>query len=458
MGRVQVPETRYARSGDLQLAYQQWGDGPRLLIVPPLVTNIEVVWEHELYRRVLEHMGKHMTCVHFDKRGIGLSDRPDEHPTLEQRIDDISAVMDGAGWGRASLLGISEGSPMSQLFAVEYPARVERIVLMNGVAPFQYWDRVPEYLRPGDPRVPNLDEAMRVLTDGWPDNAEYFAGWFMPSQASNDSFVRWLARFQRLSASPKVFARQVESVAQLDAGDAPERITQPTLVVHVTGDRVIPVVMGRILADLIPGACYRELPGEDHFLWIMPSWRAAADAVIEFVTGTPATRTTSRRFATVLFTDIVDSTRRSAALGDTNWREVLDSHDRIARGLIDEHGGRVVKSTGDGLLAVFDMPSQGVTCGVALCSSLRAIDVPIRAGVHAGEIELHDDGDISGIVVNLAARVEQRAADDELWASSTVRDMMLGGVVSFSDRGEYELKGIAGSWRLFAVEPSQRAL
>jgi class 3 adenylate cyclase len=175
------------------------------------------------------------------------------------------------------------------------------------------------------------------------------------------------------------------------------------------------------------------------------------DAFIEFITGTPTTRTTTRQFGTVLFTDIVDSTRQSAAMGDSKWRAVLDGHDRTARGLIDQHRGRVVKSTGDGLLAVFDAPSQGVECGIRMCDALRGIGVQIRAGVHAGEIEVHDDGDISGIAVNLAARVEQQAADGELWTSSTVRDLMLGGSASFTERGEHQLKGIEGTWRLFSV-------
>lgn len=223
---------------------------------------------------------------------------------------------------------------------------------------------------------------------------------------------------------------------------------------HVKGDRVLPVAGGRLLAELIPDAQYVEMPGEDHFAWIMPSWRELNDILIEFATGTAVARTSTRRFATVLFTDIVGSTRQSAERGDAAWRAILDSHDRIARGLIDEHEGHVVKSTGDGLLVTFDAPSQGVACSVSLRDALAGIGVEIRAGVHAGEIELHDDGDVSGIAVNLAARVEQRAGDGEIWASSTVRDLMLGGSTAFSDAGEHELKGIDGSWRLFSIAAS----
>ena len=452
---MQVPETRYARTPDgLRLAYQQWGEGPPLLMVPGLVSNTEVAWEHELYHRVLEYWGRYMTCVQFDKRGIGLSDRPDESPTLAQRMGDIVTVLDTVGWQRAHVLGISEGGMMSQLFAAEYPERVDRLVLASTNVPPGYWDRIPGCVRDGDPPIrptPELIAMFEQLVDGWPENSEYFVEWFMPSQATNAAYVRWVSRLQRLSASPKDFARQVHSVMTLDGGDAPERITAPTLVAHVAGDRVLHVAGGRLLAELVPGAQYIEIAGNDHFQWIQSNWRVIADGMIEFFTGTVPEPITTRRFATVLFTDIVGSTKSSAALGDNAWRAILDQHDVIARKIVEKHGGRVVKSTGDGLLVVFDVPSHGVDCGLELCRALATIDVPIRAGVHAGEIEVHDDGDISGIAVNLAARVEQAAADGELWVSSTVRDMMLGGAAGFDERGEHVLKGIDGSWKLFAV-------
>ncbi|MGO9875717.1 MAG: adenylate/guanylate cyclase domain-containing protein [Acidimicrobiia bacterium] len=289
------------------------------------------------------------------------------------------------------------------------------------------------------------------LADGWPENSQEMVDWMMPDQSTNEAFVRWCGRFQRLSASPRDFRRQIEGIFQLDAGDAPERITAPTLVIHVKGDRVLPVACGRALAEIIPDARYVEVEGDDHFSWALPNWRDIVDPALEFLTGTMLERAPTRRFATVLFTDIVDSTRQSAAVGDTAWRTTIDAHDRLARKLVDRHGGRVVKSTGDGLLVVFDVPSQAVSCGAAMVRELRSIGVDIRAGVHAGEIEVHDDLDVSGIAVNLAARVEQAAHDGELWSSSTVRDLMLGGAATFEDRGEHALKGIDGAWRLFAV-------
>jgi class 3 adenylate cyclase len=451
---MQMPETHYARAGDLRLAYHQWGDGPPLMIVPDLISNVEVAWEHELYRRTLEHLGKHMTCAYFDKRGIGLSDRFDEAPTLQQRTEDILAVMDTVGWERAHFLGTSEGAAMGQLFAADFPARVESLTLINTFPSPRYQGRIPQYIREGDPPIltgPQIYEHFLHILETWGEDASPLVEWAMPSQIGNESFTRWMARLQRYAASPRDFKRQLDSIFALDAGDAPERISARTMVMHVKGDQELHVAMGRLLADLIPGAKYVEIEGADHFSWIMPNWRDVADVVIEFATGTSLKRTSTRQFGAVLFTDIVDSTRQSAAVGDSNWRAVLDGHDRTARGLIDQHRGRVVKSTGDGLLAVFDAPSQGVSCGIEMCHALRGIGVEIRAGVHAGEIEVHDDGDISGIAVNLAARVEQKAADGELWTSSTVRDLMLGGSARFTERGEHELKGIDGSWRLFSV-------
>jgi class 3 adenylate cyclase len=362
--------------------------------------------------------------------------------------------MDELGWDKASLVGISEGGVMSQLFAATYPERVERLALHNTIAPRRYWARIPALMRDGD-RPLESEEQVRArfnqLANGWPENSQELVDWMMPDQRDNESFVRWVGRCQRLSASPRDFRRQIESLFEIDAEDAPERIACPTLVQHVHGDRVLPVVFGRVLAEVIPDARYHEVVGDDHFSWAMPNWRDIGDPLIEFVSGTAVTRVATRRFATVLFTDIVDSTGQAASLGDTAWHAVLDEHDRVARRLVDFHGGRVVKSTGDGLLVVFDVPSSGVECGTELCRELGNLGVQIRAGAHAGEIEVHDDGDISGLAVNLAARVEQQADDGHLWVSSTLRDTLLGSTTTFEDRGESRLKGFDGTWRLFAV-------
>jgi len=451
---MRVPEVRYARSGDLRLAYQKWGDGPPLLIIPDLISNCEVTWEHESYRRTYEHLGKHMTCVYFDKRGIGMSDRFDEAPTLEQRDADVLAVMDEVGWSSAHIVGQSEGGAMGMLFAVEHPERVESLTIMNSFVPPTYRPRLDEFVRDGDPPMLSEEDIyghfIHILGT-WGEDASYLVGWECPSQVGNEAFTRWMARLMRFAASPNDFVRQLDSIFNFDAGDAPERVTTRTQVIHVTGDLTLTVAGGRLLADLIPDAKLVEVDGADHFSWIMPNWRDIADEVITFAIGGEIKRTTSRKFATVMFTDIVDSTKQSAAVGDEAWRGVLDGHDRTARRLIDQHDGQVIKSTGDGLLATFDSPSQGVECGLQLAEELRGIGIDIRAGIHAGEIEVHDDGNISGIAVNLAARVEQCAGNGELWSSPTVRDMLLGSAATFDDQGEHALKGIDGAWRLYAV-------
>jgi class 3 adenylate cyclase len=451
---MQVPETHYASTDGLRIAYQQWGSGPRCLIIPALISNIEIHWEHETYRRTLDHLGKYMSCVHFDKRGIGLSDRFDGVPTLEQRLDDMVCVMDAVGWDRANLFGVSEGALMAQLFAADHPERVESVALLNSTMTPRYRRQVPDHVQSGDPPLPREQEIIdrfHEIADAWSDDPSYMINYEMPSQIGNDEVSRWIGRLQRFSATPNEFRRQLESFVQLDAGDAPERIEAPTLVMHVKGDRVLPVAIGRLLAELIPDSTYVEIDGEDHFAWMMANWREIVDTYIEFATGDPVESAGTRRFATVMFTDIVNSTRQSSTVGDTRWLDTLEGHDRITRELVDRHGGRVVKSTGDGILALFDVPSQAVSCGVEMIDALAGIGIEIRAGAHAGEIEMRDDGDISGLAVNLAARVEQQATDGELWVSSTIRDMMLGGDVRFDDRGPHELKGIDGQWRLFAV-------
>ena len=450
--RVQVPDTQYADADGTRIAYQMFGDGPPVLIVSGLLSNVEITWEHELFRRTFERLGKHVTAVLFDKRGVGLSDRFDEAPTADQRIGDIVSVLDAVGWDKAHIHGMSEGGLMAQHFAAQHPERVLTLGLLNSSISPRYWRRLREYWLADDPEEVDSVPRFLEMADDWPSNPERMVDWFLPSQSGNESVIRWFGRLQRLSCSPRDFRRQIESVFQLDPGDAPERIAVPTHVTHVKGDAVLPVAIGRLLADLIPDARFLEMPGNDHFAWCMPNWTQLLDAYLEFVLGRPVQSAATRRFATVLFTDIVNSTSASALVGDTRWRELLESHDRIARQLIDANGGRVIKSTGDGLLAIFDLPSQAVECSAQLIESLAGIGISIRAGVHAGEVEVREDGDISGIAVNLAARVEHAGEPGFLWVTSTVRDMMLGGSVVFTDQGQHDLKGIEGTWRLYRME------
>ena len=453
---MDFPDIDFATTPDgVRIAYQQWGEGPPLIICPQIISNIEVHNEHEYYRRVREHVGRFFHCVEFDKRGIGLSDRIDgELPDLETRLQDITTVMDAMGWESAHFWGISEGAMMGQLFAADHPHRVRTLTLVNAFVSPRYVPRVAHHIRPGDAWALDRDAIWArfvEIAESWGVDAGPQVEWEVPSKVGDESFVRWMARVQRSAATATDFMRQLENIMELDSGDAPERITVPTLVQHVKGDRVLTVAMGRLLADLIPDAAYQEIEGDDHFSWILPNWREMADGFIEFAIGVRPDRATTRSFGTVLFTDIVESTERSAEVGDATWSDVLHEHDRISRRAVEEKGGRVVKSTGDGLLALFPMPSDGVDYAVQMRRDLAGAGVDIRAGLHCGEVELHDDGDISGVTVNLAARVEQSADDRAVWVSSTVRDMMMGSDVEFSDAGEHALKGIEGRWRLFSV-------
>lgn len=452
-----IPDTRYAKTASgLRIAYQKWGDGPPCLIVPALVSNVEIQWEHELFRRTLERWGKFMTCVAFDKRGIGLSDRFDGTPTLEERIEDITCVMDAVGWRQAHLQGTSEGGLMIQLFAANHPERVLSAGLLNSVVPHKYRPLVRALFEEGDAPITTtkeIGERFMKIAETWGEDHTFMLDYELPSQNGNEGVTRWMARLCRMSASPRDFRKQFESLVRLDAGDAPERIRARALVQNVKGDRVLPAAGGRVLASLIPGAIYEDVPGDDHFAWCMPVWRTTLDRYIEFATGQPVPYTVVRKFANILCTDIVNSTKQAVSAGDVAWRETMEGHDRVTRELVGRHGGQVVGSTGDGLLATFDVPSQAVGCGIEMLKALAEIGVTIRAGVHAGEIGIVE-GDITGIAVNLATRVSQKAADGEFWVSSTVRDMMLGGSTVFTDRGQHALKGFDDPWRLYAVSRS----
>jgi class 3 adenylate cyclase len=309
-------------------------------------------------------------------------------------------------------------------------------------------------VEPDDPPIDfgYVVEQFRELVRTWGVDAGFMTEWMMPSQRDNVAFVRWTARWQRQTASPADIQRQIDSVLNLDAMDCLADIEAPTMVMHVKGDRVVNVASGRLLADRIADATYVEIPGEDHFLWVMPNWRHIVETVVEFVLGRPFPTTTHRRFAAVLFTDLVDSTVQSAATGDVAWRATLESHDRICNEAVTQHAGRIVKGTGDGVLALFDSPSQAVSAAADIVTKLGSISLGVRAGVHAGELEMRDDGDITGTAVNICARVEQAAGLGEIYVSSAVRDMLLGGDHRFVERGDHQLKGVDGTWKLYALD------
>jgi class 3 adenylate cyclase/pimeloyl-ACP methyl ester carboxylesterase len=449
--RVAVPDVRFADNEGVAIAWTQWGSGPDLLVVSPLVSNVEIVWEHEIYRRFLEYMGRHLRMTNFDKRGMGISDRFNGELTLEGRTGDILAVMDAAGLEKPALLGLSEGGLMAQLFTATHPDRVERLLLANsfpGASGF-----VAAHTDPDGSFAP-LHAKLRMfqkLVETWGRDPQFFVDWMAPSQSANESFVRWIGRFQRQSATAADLQRQLDNIAGLDTTDRMRDITVPTLVLHGVGDAVTPAAAGRGIAESIPGAKFVELPTDDHFLLSALNWTEIADLTIQFVTGCRPEHRNERRFATVVFTDIVESTALTAATGDDRWCNTLDSHDKIAWDTAERHHGTIVKSTGDGLLARFDSPLQAVEFASDLRRELASVELRIRCGVHTGEIELRESGDITGMAVNLAARVEQTAEDGMIFVSSTVRDMLLGGDTRFEDRGEHSLKGFDDQWRLFAL-------
>jgi class 3 adenylate cyclase len=448
---VHAPEIEFTDIDGVAIGWCHWGSGPDLLVVSPIVSNVELVWEHEIYRRFLEYLGCHLRVTAFDKRGMGISDRFDGELTLHQRSDDVLAVMNAAGLEHPALLGMSEGSLMAQLFTVEHPDRVSRLLLANsypGASGFVAAHTDPD--GSVEPLVAKLQMFDR-LVETWGREPQFFVDWMAPTQSDNDAFVRWTGRYQRQSATAADLRRQLDSLATHDITDDIGNITTPTLVLHGSGDAVMPVAIGRAIAAAIPGAAFVELPTADHFLLSADGWMDIADRVIEFVAGSRPERRIQREFATVVFTDIVASTARTAAAGDHDWSTTLDRHDQIAWVIADRHHGTIVKTTGDGILARFGSPADAVKFAGELRAELAGITLPIRCGVHAGEIELRETGDITGMAVNLAARVQQTADDGAIFVSSTVHDMLLGGNERFDDRGERALKGFSTPWRLFEL-------
>ena len=450
-----VPEVHFADSEGYALGWMQWGTGPDVLVVSPLVSNIEIVWEHEIYRRFLEYIGRHLRITSFDKRGMGISDRFDGVLTLDQRAADILAVIEAAGIERTSVLGLSEGGLMAQLFAAEHPERVDRLVLANsfpGASAFvaAHQDDEGSF----DPLQAKL-AMFATLVETWGRDPQFMVDWFAPSQSGNEAFVRWLGRYQRQSATATEVQRHLDGISVLDTTERMRDISAPTLVMHGAGDKVTPASASRGTAECIPNARFVELDTDDHFLLSATPWMDIADLMIEFVTGARPVRPHERAFATVVFTDIVASTARSATVGDDEWCNTLDSHDRIAWETADRNHGTIVKSTGDGLVARFDSPLHAVHFASELRRDLAGIGLQIRGGVHTGEIELREGGDISGVAVNLAARIEHAADDGTIFVSSTVREMLLGGDTQIDDRGEHVLKGFDHPWRLFQLlDPS----
>jgi class 3 adenylate cyclase len=429
------PDTRYAKSGDVHIAYQVFGEGPvNLVIVPGFVSNIELFWDQPELARFLLRTASYARVAMFDKRGTGLSDRVAGIPHLDERMDDLRSVMDAAGMEQAAVFGVSEGGALSMLFAATYPDRCRALMLWGA------------YSRSSQEAIDGL---LSYVDRGWGTGGGLPL--FAPSRANDPVLQNWWGKLERLGASPAAAATLMRMNGQINVRDIIPTIRVPTLIIHRSGDQLVPVKAARTLAKHIPGARYVELPGTDHFFFIGDNADDGADAMEEFLTGSHAPVDVERVLATVLFTDIVGSTDKAEALGDQRWRNLLANHHAAVRRNLDRFRGREIKTTGDGFLASFDGPARGIKCACSIADEVRRLGIEVRAGLHTGECEVMGD-DYGGIAVHIGARVAALAGAGEVLVSSTVRDLVAGSGLRFIDFGVRSLKGVQGEWRLFAVE------
>ena len=437
-------ETRYARSGDLRIAYQVVGDGPvDLLWAPGYLSHLEQNWWWPSYADMLDRLASFSRLILFDRRGTGLSDRILSLGSFEEMMDDIRAVLDAASSERAALFGGAEGGPMCALFAATFPERTSALILgasypRRTVAPDFPWgldeERQEQILSAYETRWGTPDFGVRALA---------------PSLADDERFRQWHAQACRFAGTPASALAWFRITMQIDIRDVLPAIRVPTLVLHRTDDRVVPVEAGRYLAEHIPGARLVEGPGSDHYPF-SGDHRLFVDEVEEFLTGERRGRELDRVLATVLFTDIVGSTERAVELGDRRWKELLADHHHVVRSALGQHRGSEVRLTGDGFLATFDGPARAIRCAEAIRDGVRALGLEIRAGLHTGEIELAGSG-IEGVAVHIGARVSSLAGTGEILVSSTVKDLVVGSGVTFEERGVHALKGVPGEWHVYAV-------
>ena len=439
-----APEVRYARSGDIEIAYSVVGDGPTdLVFVSGFISHLDLIWEFPPFASPFRRLAGIGRLILFDKRGTGLSERNLGFGSVADRMDDIRAVMDAAGSERAALYGVSEGGPLALVFAATYPDRVSKLVLYGTFASLV---RTPDY--PIGFESVDADAVAAMFRDYW--GTGNVIRMFV-SDAPDDA-LPFLARYERSACTPHMADEIIRKNLEIDVRDVLSAIAVPTLVVHAAKDPMIPVEGGRYLAENIAGARFLELEGNAHASWD-GNWLMHPD-LTKFLRGDGAPISEpdhDRVLATVLFTDIVKSTERTAAVGDQRWKEVLDDHDRVARREMDRFRGRLIKTTGDGLLATFDGPARAIGCAQGIHDAMRHFGVDIRAGVHTGEIELRE-GDITGLGVVIARRICDTASDGELLTSRTVKDLVAGSGIAFVDRGEHMLKGVPDEWRLYSVQ------
>jgi pimeloyl-ACP methyl ester carboxylesterase len=440
-----APRTRFARSGRYSIAYQVVGEGPfDLLYIPGFVSNVELAWQEPRLARFLGGLAAFSRLIAFDKRGTGLSDRVslDELPTLEERLEDVVAVLDAVGSERAALVSHSEGGNLGVLFAATYPERTIALVTVGIFA-----KRIPSPDYPWAPTPEDRAAEIEAMERDWGVDAGVAK--LAPSALRDEGFAESLATYFRQSASPGAAAALLRMNTQIDIRRVLPTIQVPTLMIHRTDDLDANVEEGRWAAAQVPGARFVELPGEDHLPWVGDQ-ETILDLVEEFLTGSPRARAIDRVLATVLFIDIVGSTQRAADMGDERWKALLNDFFSAVRRELVRFRGREIHTTGDGLLATFDGPARAVRCAMAIREVVRALGLGIRAGVHTGEVEL-GDAVVQGIAVHIGARVAALAGDGEVWVTSVVRDLVPGSGLVFSDRGTHALKGVPGEWHLFSA-------
>ncbi|HJU82112.1 MAG TPA: adenylate/guanylate cyclase domain-containing protein [Acidimicrobiia bacterium] len=440
------PQTQYAKSGDVSIAYQVTGGGSRdLVYVPGFVSNIEVMWDDPGLVGFLERLASFSRLITFDKRGTGVSDPvpPDQLPTLETRMDDLRAVMDAVGSARATLFGHSEGGNMCILFATTYPERTDGLILTGSYAKRIRSDEYP-WAPTREERQTHIEEVERTWGNRGLD-VEYYA----PSRADDPAFVEWLARYARLSASPKAAAALIRMNSEIDVTSVLPLVRVPTLLLYRADDPDVSVEEGRYIASKVPDARLVELAGGDHFFWAGDT-EPLIEEIEEFMTGHRTPAPSDRVLATVLFTDIVGSTEMASAKGDQAWLGLLDRHHRLIRAQLARWRGREENTAGDGFLATFDGPARAIRCARTIAADVKRLGLEVRCGLHTGEIEIRADG-VGGLAVHIGARIAALAGPGEVLVSRTVRDLVSGAGLEFAPRGSHTLKGVSEPWELFAV-------
>jgi pimeloyl-ACP methyl ester carboxylesterase len=436
-------ETRYTQSGNVSIAYQVLGDGPTdLVMAPGWIFHLEVVWEEPSFERMMRKLTPHFRVLLFDKRGTGLSDRSVGASTLEERMDDIRAVMDAAGSEQAVIMGWSEGGTFGAMFAATYPERTKALILYAAGARFL---RSPDFPLGWPPEAREGFE--RYLREYW--GSGLGVSFVVPSRADDAGFRKWFGRYERMSTSPSEALAILDANVAMDIRNILPAVQVPTLILHQRDDGFVPLDLSKDLAQRIPHAKYVELAGRDHLFWFGDPDETVGE-ILEFITGARPEPEIDRVLATVMFADIVGSTERAADIGDRRWHELLDRYYAVAASEIDRFRGRQVKTLGDGILATFDGPARAIRCAQSLARQTQPLGLEVRSGLHTGEIELMGD-DVGGIAVHISSRVTSHAGPREVVCSSTVKDLVAGSGITFDDRGMHTLKGIPGEWHLYSA-------